>query len=303
MEENFELLLDRVIDTLEKSDLVAIKEQLDEIKGNTILVGSGGSSVVAEFASKVLGVDNVKSSRDLNYMNLNSIDNAIVFSYSGKGYTTYNLLDKGINIYQFTNSDNIIEGVTKIKYDSSIKNEKSFISLASTLMPIAILYSYYTNLRLPHLESILVDMFNKAKDVNIHHNNVYEILSGYDTKTAAKYLESTLTESGIAIPIVHDKYDYCHGRSTLSYKNNHGLIILDSEKELDKLYLEVLKDYYTEIVRIEKYYSVDTLDNDLYATIKSMYLTKMLAENNNVDLSKIDYSPVVKKLYYYNGKM
>ena len=42
---------------------------------------------------------------------------------------------------------------------------------------------------------------------------------------------------------------------------------------------------------------------DYYATIKSMYLTKKLAENKQIDLSKIEYSPLVKKLYYFKGEM
>lgn len=46
--------------------------------------------------------------------------------------------------------------------------------------------------------------------------NVFEIFSGTDTSTASKYLESTLVQSGIGISIVHDKYAYCHGRSTTS---------------------------------------------------------------------------------------
>ena len=94
MEQNFNLLQERVLDTLEKSDLLAIKQQLKNIKGNTVLVGAGRSSVVSTFASKVLGISNVKSSRDLNYMNLDNIDNIIIFSYSGKGYVIENILDK-----------------------------------------------------------------------------------------------------------------------------------------------------------------------------------------------------------------
>lgn len=304
MEQNFNLLLERVLDTLEKSDLLAIKQQLENIKGNTILVGAGGSSVVSTFASKVLNIPNIRSARDLNYMDLKDVDNIIVFSYSGKGYVVEGLLDKNKKIYLFTNGDKAYENVETIKYDSTIKNEYSFISLASTLMPMAILYHYYHPLRLPHFESNITDMFDKAKDINIHHNKVYEILTGYDSLTASKYLETTMTESGIAIPIVHDKYDYCHGRTTISYYSNNGLILFDSGKELDDLLFHDLKEYYTEIVKIDRYYPNDCIvDNDFYATICSMYLTKKLAENKGMDLSKVDYSPMVKKLHKYKGEM
>lgn len=305
MQENFDLLLDRVLDCLDKSDLSSIKQQLESIKGNTILVGAGGSSVVATFASKVLGYDNLKSSRDLNYMNLKDIDNILVFSYSGQGYVIESLLDKKKNMYIFTNGDKKYDNVQNIQYLSSIEKEKSFISLASTLMPMAILYyCYHKEFDLSKFKSIITKMFNKAKENNIHSNNIYEILTGYDTMTASKYLETTMVESGIAIPVIHDKYDYCHGRSTLSYKSKNSLIFFDSCKELDNLLFQDLKDYYEEIIKIDRFYPNDyIIDNDFYATICSMYLTKKIAENKNMDLSKVDYSPMVKKLYKYKGEM
>lgn len=304
MEENFKLLFDRIIDTLETTDLIKIKKQLENIKGNTIFVGSGGSKVVATFASKVLNGSNVKSSRDLNYMDLNNIDNIMIFSYSGIGYTIENLLKNNKKIYLFTNGNKEYENVENIKYNSSLKREHSFISLASTLMPMTILYNYYKNLEINCFKLILKDMFEKSKNINIKSNNVYEILTGYDTLTASTYLESTMVESGIAVPIVHDKYDYCHGRTTTSYKLHSGLIYYENTKELDKLLLDNLSKYYIELVKIEKYYNDDfVIDNDYYATIKSMYLTKKLAENKQIDLSKIEYSPLVKKLYYFKGEM
>lgn len=304
MEENFKLLFDRIIDTLEKTDLIKIKNQLENIKGNTVFIGSGGSKVVATFASKILNGSNVKSSRDLNYMGLNNIDNIMIFSYSGIGYTIENLLKNNKKIYLFTNGNREYENVENIKYNSSLKSEHSFISLASTLMPMTILYNYYKNLEINCFKLILKDMFEKSKNINIKSNNIYEILTGYDTLTASTYLESTMVESGIAVPIIHDKYDYCHGRTTTSYKSHNGLIYYENTKELDKLLLENLSKYYSEIVKIEKYYSDDfVIDNDYYATIKSMYLTKKLAENKQIDLSKIEYSPLVKKLYYFKGEM
>jgi len=37
--------------------------------------------------------------------------------------------------------------------------------------------------------------------------------------------------------------------------------------------------------------------------IQSMYLTKYIAEKKSKDLSKVEYSPIVKKLYRYSGKI
>jgi hypothetical protein len=171
-------------------------------------------------------------------------------------------------------------------------------------MPMTILYNYYKNVELSNFEKTVKSMFDKAKDVDILQNSVYEILMGYDSITAAKYLESTMVESGIAIPVIHDKYDYCHGRTTLSYQSNNGLILFDSEKELDKLFIQELNEYYTEIVLLKRFYSKDLIiDNDFYATLEAMYLTKKLAENKKLDLTRVDYSPMVRKVYRYKGEM
>ena len=309
MKENFELLLPRVIDTLEKSDLIKIKNQLNSIKGNTIIIGAGGSSVVANFASKVLdteGINICKSARDINYENTDLFDNILVVSYSGKGYAIDNSITKKKKVYLLTNGDKTYNDVEVVKYDSSIKQEYSFISLASTLMPMSILYYYNNPIKYQEFISNIKTMFDKVlediNNLNIKGNNVYEIMGGTDYSSATKYLETTMVESGIALPIIHDKYDYCHGRSTTSYQNNNGLIYFDSERELDKLMLKELKQYYTEIIKIEKY-NKENITNDYYATIVSMYLTNLLAINKEKDLSKVDHSPLVYKLYNYRGEM
>lgn len=314
MEKNFNLLFERVKDTLEKSELEKIREQLNSIKGNTLITGVGGSSVVANFASKVLdtkGINVLKSPRDIICTDTSMFDNILIASYSGKGYVVENLLGQNKKIFLLTNADVDYDNVSVIRYDNTIKSEHSFISLASTLMPISILYYYYNPTRLPMLIEEIEEMFERIKqdieygNLHIKHNRVYEILGGNEFSTAIKYLESTLVESGIAIPIVHEKSNYCHGRTTTSYQNNNGLIYFDSEKEFDDLIKKNLKDYYSEISIIEKYYKNDKSDigNDFYATIKSMYLTKMLAENKGKDLSHVDYSPFVKKIYSYKGEM
>ena len=35
--------------------------------------------------------------------------------------------------------------------------------------------------------------------------------------------------------------------------------------------------------------------------LKCMYLAKYIAESKNKDLSRVEYNPIVKKLYKYNG--
>ena len=37
--------------------------------------------------------------------------------------------------------------------------------------------------------------------------------------------------------------------------------------------------------------------------IKCMYLAKYIAEEKNKELSGVDYNPIVKKIYKYNGNL
>ena len=133
-------------------------------------------------------------------------------------------------------------------------------------------------------------------------SDVYEIFSGYDTSTASKYLESTMVESGIGIPIVHDKYSYCHGRSTFGINYSGNIIYFNRNTEFDKMMLEELKKYYSRIITINSKFEDQILD-DYQMLIQCMYLTKHIAEKKSKDLSKVDYSPIVKKLYKYKGQI
>lgn len=304
MEDNFEFLLPRIIDTLEKSNLIKIKEQIENIKGNTIITSVGGSSVVAKFLNHILNEKNIsicKSPRDLEYEKLDKFDNIFGVSYSGKGYVVDSILKNDKKKYLLTNNSNEYKEIEKIEYKNSIEKEHSFISLASTLMPMSILLSTKYN---KETKDIIIDIFDKIKkEINeIKNNNVYEIIYGNEVISAVTYLETTMVEAGISLPILHEKYSYCHGRTTMSYNNKHGLIYFNSEKEYDKIILEEWNKYYTELVKIDKY-SEETLLNDYYATLKCMYITKNLAKNQNKDLSDVKYSPLVKKLYKFKGEM
>ncbi|MDE5889193.1 MAG: hypothetical protein K2H20_04145, partial [Bacilli bacterium] len=185
-----------------------------------------------------------------------------------------------------------------LTYESSIENEDSFISLAATLMPMSILLAYYTDNDISLIKEILAT----KKEYLVRISKMYEILSGYDTSTASIFLESTLTESGVAIPLVHDKYGYCHGRSTTSNDNNSSVILLNKGTELDKKLLSLFPNYYQEVIKIDSKYQ-DSVIDDFYLTYQSMLLAKSIASSANKDLSRVDYSPMVKKLYYFKGSM
>lgn len=111
-----------------------------------------------------------------------------------------------------------------------------------------------------------------------------------------------MIEVGIGIPIIHDKYSYCHGRSTSNLNYSSIVIYLNRNTEFDQLMLEELKQYHQTILVINSKYKDQILD-DYQMLIQAMYLTKYIAEQKQKDLSKIEYSPIVKKLYKYNGQI
>ncbi len=299
MEENFELLVTRVLNSLDKSDLEQINSLLKSLKDPTICVGVGGSHVVSTFMSKVLNSKNGiittnGTSRDMRYMNKTGYQNVVCCSYAGRNIGVDVAFSNDLNKYLF--SSLMRDGVTNIIYDCD--REHSFISLAATLVPMTILLNYY----LDGKQDVIKDILNNGKGFVVEPNSVYEVMSGHESLTAATYLESTLAESGIAIPIVHNKYDFCHGRSTTGYRKNHSLIYFNGDTELDELLLSLLGEHYKKLYVLDYQYD-DAIVNDYYLTYNSMLLSRDIARSVDKDLSKVDYSPVVKKLYKYRGEM
>lgn len=303
MQVNFEILKERVVDSLKQTDLEYIRYNLSKLKSPTIFSGVGGSSVVSEFGSKVISHSNQIISincepRDFIYRVNSNFKNVVACSYSGNNYGVELSFLNNLKKYLLSNNSFDDKNITYLKYNTSIDKERSFISLGATLIPVSILMDYYLNGKDEKIiNSIEETFFNFETD-----NNIYEIFSGYDTSTASTFLESTMIEAGIGIPIVHDKYSYCHGRSTTSINYNSTAIYFDRKTDFDKVMLEELKKYHNVIVVIESKYKDQILD-DYQMLIQSMYLTKYIAEKKNKDLSDVEYSPIVKKLYKYNGNI
>ena len=298
---NFELLWDRVIDSLSHTDLEQIRHILSNINDSTIITGVGGSSVVSKFASKVLNQKNKiiatnSEPRDMIYRS-NAYKNVIACTYSGNKFVTDLSFREGLKKYLLSTNSINNDNITNLTYREILPREKSFISLATTLIPVSILLDYYTDGN----SKEFIDLIKEKKE-DEEFEDVFEIFSGYDTSTASKYLESTITEAGIGIPIVHDKYSYCHGRSTLGYHADTTAIYFNRNTEFDKIMLEELRRYHKNIIVIDSMFDDQVLD-DYQMLIKSMYLTKQIAESKGKDLSKVEYSPIVKKLYKYNGEI
>ena len=303
MQNNFEFLKDRIVDSLSYTDLDYINNELSKLNEPTLFSGVGGSNVVSEFGSKVINIKNnivsINSEpRNFLYQNNISFKNVIACSYSGNNYGIELSFRNSLKKYLLSNNSFNDDNVTYLKYNTNIPKENSFISLGATLIPVSILLSYYLNKD----NNLILDCIEELPFNFNPTSNIYEIFSGYDTSTASKYLESTMVESGIGIPVVHDKYSYCHGRSTLGYNYNATAIYYNRNTEFDKMMLEELKKYYNLIITIDSKFKDQILD-DYQMLIQSMYLSKYIAEKKLIDLSKINYSPIVKKLYKYNKQI
>ena len=300
MNYNFDKMKERVLYSLEKTDLEDIRNQLKNINDSTLVCGVGGSLVVAKFLSKVLEKKNdviseAISPRDIIYKDLSHYKNVVSCSYSGNNLGVYVAFNNKLNKYLI--SRNKTDEVNNLNYETC-DIEDSFISLSSTMIPMTIILDYY----LDGKTNIINDIFDSNYSFNINNNDIYEILSGCDTSVAQTFLDSTITEAGLGIPIIHDKYDYCHGRSTLGYNYPSTMIFFNEKKQLDNLILSLLPKYYDNLIVLDKKYD-DEILNEYYQTYYCMHLCKKIAELKNKDLSKVDYSQMVKKLYKYKGEM
>lgn len=109
---------------------------------------------------------------------------------------------------------------------------------------------------------------------------------------------------GLGTCTIHNKYDYCHGRSTLSkYANSTLIYLLKSITKLDILLLKEIENMYKQIIVIDASLYKDPIIASYKLLIESMFLTKSLAITQNKDLSNIEYAPIVKKIYHFNGDM
>lgn len=306
MEYNFNLLYYRVLDVMENINLDLFNSKLNNISGNTICVGSGGSRVVAEFASEVLTAKNnilttVVSPRDLLYMKLNFYKNILICSHSGNNHGVKTAFNNDLSKFLLTCGQIDYQDINMLKYDGKIALERSFISLGATLIPVTLLLSYYLG---NNVLNILDRLLSGSEDMTIFPNSNFEIMSGIDTKVAAIYLDSTIVEAGLGNCTIHDKYDYCHGRSTLSkYSDNTLIYLVKKYTELDYLLLKEMNNMYKEIIIIDASTCQDSILASYKLLLDSMFLTKAIANSQNKDLSKVQYHPIVKKIYKFEGKM
>ena len=297
MDDCFESLKDRVLYALDNSDLEQIYKTLDEIKGPTLVCGVGGSAIVGTFLAKVLREKNHILStfvypRDLKYMDISGYENVIAVSYSGNNIGVDVIYDLPLNKYLFTGNPK--DNVRNIVY--KMLPELSYVSISATIVPMMILGLYYHNDR-----KLIEEMLDYETDLS-SSNDHFEVMSGYETLSASSMLESSLVESGMATCLVHDKYNYCHGRINVTRILDSDLIMFRMDNELDDVLYDTLKKYYPRIIVIERKYE-DDLINDLYASLICLKLVKNIAHDKNYDISNMKELVDNDVLYRFKGGM
>ena len=297
MEECFNSLNDKVRYSIENSDLDSIFTTLSSIKGPTLICGVGGSAIVGTYLTKVLREKNhilttFVYPRDLLYMDLNTYENVIAVSYSGNNIGVDVIYDLPLNKYLFTG--NIRDNVTNIVY--KMLPEMSYVSIAATIVPLTLITLYYRN------DTSLIEEILSTQTNLTSSNDHFEILTGYETITASTLLESSLVESGMATCLVHEKYNYCHGRINITRVLDSDLIFFKMDNELEDEMYNTLKKYYRNILLIDRKYEDDII-NDYYASVLSLKLIRNIANSKNYDISDMKELVDNDVLYRFNGKM
>ena len=297
MDDCFASMENKVRYGLENSDLTKISQTLNSIQGPTLVCGVGGSSVVALFLAKALRerkhlLATFAYPRDLLYMDLSGYESIIAVSYSGNNIGVSALDDLPLKRYLFTGHPR--EGYENIVYQMA--EEISYVSINATIVPMAIIlnclgYDKETILQLLKMETSI------SSD-----NTRFEVLYGYETLTAAMQLESSLSESGLASCILHEKYNYCHGRINLTRHNDGDLIFFAMDNELDEMLKEQLPKYYKKIITVPRN-DPDDLLNDFCDTILALKFLRNIAIDRHYDISDMKELPDNDVLYLFKGKM
>lgn len=278
-----------------------VQYHFENIKSNTLCIGSGGSKVVATFVARVLEKKNhiICKVGDATDAKLTNMDSILVCSYSGSNYGVKYALDTNKDKYLLSSRKTRISKEELLHYD--LEDEKSFISLRATVMPMALLLKYYLG---SDFDKVLKEIFaNIDYELCMDIDEVINIFTSSSSSTACAFLESSLMESGICIPLVHTKYDYCHGRSTINKSHENSAILFSESKEIDEVLESIMHETMKEYSVISSPFT-DTIVMDFYNTIESLYLLYNIARKKNVDLRKIDYDRIaVGQLYYFKGSM
>lgn len=296
---NLKKILPRVLEALENTNLEDIFKKLADIKEPTIVTGVGGSSVVATFLAKVLNEKNhiiatFKFPRELKYMDLSGYKNVIAVSYSGRNIGVDASFDNDLNKYLLSGSTR--ENINSLQY-TVLDEEYSYVSMAGTFIPLSIILMYYK-----YDLDLIKEILSIRKDYDIDDSKVYEIMTSEKSITACTMLESTMVEGSLVAPVIHEKYNYCHGRTMFNYYYQNVLIYFDDNSDLDKLFKDNLLKTYRKVIMIERKYD-DSIIDDYYQTYLCLLLCKKISELQGKDMSIKNVPEISEIVYGYKGNI
>ncbi|MBR2801487.1 MAG: hypothetical protein IKE21_02680 [Erysipelotrichaceae bacterium] len=299
MEYCFSRLKDRVLEAVEDTDLNSLFVGLLGIRGNTLVTGVGGSSVVSCYVAKVLSAKNHilaehRYPRDLLYGSLSYWQNVVSCSYSGGNIGVDASFYNGLQKYLF--SANTREGARPLQY--KVRDEElSFVSFAGTLIPMALAFLYYTNNDQKLLKEILETEYIFPQ---VPQTKVVEVLGGRENSVAMRFLDSTLCEGALAAPVLHETYNYAHGCCQLNDRFHNDLIYFTADNEYDRLLQSELPGFYERVAQFSPLYN-DEVINEFASVHRMMHLCKAMAEAQGRDLSKKVVPEISETLYTYRG--
>lgn len=328
MESNFNSLLERIIQANKSNAYTKVKKIMQQVDGNIAVVGAGGSFSVADYISRCLkGFAISLRPREMLLHKTELLDYVILVTYSGKTpdivqcinhCKKYDNIKKIIVITwdegKFAENVDLSNKIEVIAYKNNDTSERSFISIASTLAPVSLFarhsieadgkefYSYIE--KLLHSAEKEIDKVSKENVFDqLKYKPFLEVIYESETKSSAAMLESNLIEKGISYIVMHEKKDFSHGRYNLQYSKKAPILVwLKNSREslYDKALLEYLNKNYkdTKLVIIKS--TEGKVIGELEVMIKSMYLSKMIAENVGEDLSKYDYPNGAVGLYRFD---
>lgn len=303
-----------------------VEKMINNLKGNTIFCGTGGSYAASYFASRVVNATKgicaeADFPRNIIYKNIKDIKNIIAFSYSG---TTNDIVEtlnygKDKNRYLITKGNivsNEIEVISYLNSKSKTGKERGFLSIEGTIFPASLFAKYYYNLeqQSQDFEDFIQDRliywrdyfkkYFKENDMKIilSNRNILDVFYGDYTNTAAVDLESKIVETGICRATFHEKKNFSHGRFiSLEHYKPDAVIYLQTNdnSNYEKRLLEYLESKTCNLILIKTPFNGLIGEFDLLLAMQ--YFIKSIADVLDVDLSKPDYSEESMNIYKYKG--
>lgn len=328
-----------------------------------MVVGAGGSYPAAISVSHSLrdemrtpdveAVTPQTALRILSQIDRNRPDIVLGISYSGKTPDIKAVYEdcrkKGLTFVLFTGADKetlkeeyfeieskFFKIVSYYNAKDTTGKERGMISMFATLAPAVLFDDYVDHMRryyriykedLEEGEKFVAKKINISKIAKaIKRRPIIHVIYEWRTYAIAADIESKFVESGIANVVLHEKKNFSHGRYTLLYKQNFGMVINltkfkfaysfstenfetlyenDYDEKLDKFLKDICKKKKAIYLEMGNSFT-ETASLLIHELSKLPYLITAIGEELGVDISK-PFSPdsfpeEPKALYGYRGE-